>query len=145
MNNTEKLNVIVKAKTMALGQGIAEALTSSGAINILYVKEGDVDKSDWEACQENGAVVVFANVEKIYEVDTSPEEPWGTFCMDFSDFGRIEEAAKKCQHLTKEMKDRITSNIVKEAVTETLEKTVKTLLMLPRKGHVMTLAELLSV
>lgn len=140
-----KVNVIVKAKTMALGQGIAEALTSSGAINILYVKEGDVDKSDWESCQENDAVVVFANVEKIYEVDTSIEEPWGTFRMNFSDFRKIEEAAEKCQHLTDKMKDKITSNIIKEAVMKDLDKTVKTISMLPRKGHLMTLAELLSM
>ena len=140
----EKVNVIVKAKNMAVGKGVAEALESSGRINVIYIKEGDVNKEDWEACQKHSAVVAYSNVKQAYEADTSEDEPWGTTGLNFPQLENIQAMINEFE-VSPSYKFDALKNIIRKMVEEDLENTVARIEMLPRKGHLMTLAQLMGL
>ena len=138
----EKVNIIIKAKTKVLGEAIADALSSSGKINVISIDEGDVNKKDWELCQEKDAVVVYSNVEKRYETDLCEDAPWGTLRLNFPQFNEIEREVKR----NFKEKDRYmaTKLVISRAVSESIDDTVRTITMLPRKGHTLKLYDLLK-
>lgn len=143
----QKLNVVVKARTMEAALGMSDALQAANEIlDVIHVGTGDLDKGTYNLCNKNNAVVLYSGVKVAYDPDRDKENKgltyWGTFQVRIHPTKEIIKQLKQYSRSLHRSTERLAYGA---AIFENLESIVTTLTMLPRKGHSVSLMDLLNM